>query len=170
MRIARSLFILFILVCVWLGAGPLVVAGQPKYGVRVMEAKPAALAKARTYVWTVSRPSFNKKVDTLIVAAVDRELGARGLNKLPSGPSDVTVTYASVGRTDVDVKNAPKSGVSGEFAVGTLIIDLSDPTNRQLLFRVRLDTPIATDAATFETTINAAVAAMFDKYPPPPKR
>ena len=170
MRIKRSLFTLFILAGVWLGIGHLVVVGQPKYGVKVMEARPAVLAKARTYVWTVGRPSFNKGVDTLIVAAVDRELGARGLTKLPSGPGDVTVTYASVGRTDVDVKNAPKGGASREFAVGTLVVDLTDPTNRQVLFRVRLDTPIETDPATFEATINAAVAAMFEKYPTPPKR
>ena len=166
MRIPRP--VLF-LACVLLVAGHVVTIGQPKYGVRVMEAKPAELAKVKTYVWTVGRPAFDKKTDALIVAAVDRELAARGLTKLPAGPSDVSVTYASVGRTDVDVKNAAKDGASRELAVGTLVVDLGDPGSRQLLFRVRLDTPLDTDPATFEASVNAAVATMFDKYPPPPK-
>ena len=168
MRIRRTLFILPLLGSVWLGAGH-PVAGQPKYGVKVIETRPAALAKVKTYVWTVGRPAFDKKTDALIVAAVDRELAARGLTKLPAGPSDVSVTYASVGRTDVDVKNPAKDGASREMAVGTLVVDLNDPSSRQLLFRVRLDTPIDTDPATLEATINTAVAAMFEKYPPPPK-
>ena len=115
------------------------------------------------------RPAFDKKTDALIVAAVDRELAARGLTKLPAGPSDVSVTYASVGRTDVDVKKAPRrtARVSWRSVRSSSICD--DPSSRQVLFRVRLDTPIDTDPATFEATINAAVAAMFEKYPPPPK-
>ena len=169
MRIAHALFVSFFLASMWLGADSLVVAGQPKYGVKVIESKPAELAKAKTYVWTVGRPAFDKKTDALIVAAVDRELAARGLTKLPAGPSDVSVTYASVGRTDVDVKNPAKDGASRELAVGTLVVDLNDPSSRQVLFRVRLDTPIDPDPATFEATINGAVAAMFEKYPPPPK-
>jgi hypothetical protein len=166
MRIVRSVCIL---ACALL-ASQFALAGQSKYGVKVMEANPSALAKVRTYVWTVSQPSFDKKVDALIVAAVDRELAGRGLTKLPSGQGDVAVTYASVSRTDVDTKQAPKDGASRQFAVGTLIVDLIAPANRQRLFRVRLDTPIESDPATMEATINAAVTAMFEKYPPPPKR
>jgi hypothetical protein len=171
MRISRAFFIL---VCVSLFAGQIsAVAQKPKYGVSVKTSKPAALAKARTYVWTVASPSYNKSVDAMIVAAIDRELGVRGFTKLPSGPSDVTVSYASLGRTDVDVKdtkNAPKDGAAREYAVGTLVVDLSEPTHRQLLFRVRMDTPIERDPATIEATINAVVAAMFEKYPSQAKR
>ena len=68
MRIAHSWFVLS---CVLLGAS-LVVAGQPKYGVTVETVKPAALAKAKTYIWDAGRPSFTKDVDARIVAAVDR--------------------------------------------------------------------------------------------------
>src|SRR6185295_11603877 len=106
----------------------------------------------------------------MIVAAVDRELGVRGFTKLPSGQSDVVVKYGSLTRTDVDVKNSAKNNVGREYAVGTLIVEMSDPSNRQSLFRVRMDTPIERDPATIEATINAAVAAMFEKYPAPSKR
>lgn len=162
----------FILACVLLGAHQLVVAGQqPKYGVSVKAVKPATLAKAKTYVWTVSQPSAVKSVDTQIVAAVDRELNARGFTKLASGPSDVVVTYASLSRTDADLKSKPsKDGTLREFAVGTLVVDMRDPANRQSLFRVRMDTPIDNDPAKLEATIDAAVTAMFAKYPTASKR
>jgi hypothetical protein len=65
---------------------------------------------------------------------------------------------------------APESGSGREFAVGTLVVDLSEPKKGQILFRVRIDTPIDLAPATREATINAAVTAMFEKYPSPPKR
>ena len=157
------------LVLVLLGTGHLAVAGQQmKYGVSVKEAKPAALAKAKTYVWTNSQPSFDKGVDRQIVAAVDRELAARGFTKLDAAPSDVVVTYASLSRTDTDLKSKPAAnGMLREYAVGTLVVDMRDPANRQSFFRVRMDTPIDKDPAKLEAGINAAVAAMFEKYPKP---
>ena len=172
MRITRSLIIpaCFILACALSGASAPAGAGQSKYGASVKAVKPAALANAKTYVWMPSQPAFDKNVDALIVAAVDRELGARGFSRLLSGPADVVLTYASLSRTDVDVKKAPKAGAAREFAVGTLVVDVRDPANRQSLFRVRMDTPIEKDPATFEAKINAAVTEMFEKYPPRSKR
>lgn len=155
------------LAAVLLAASPCVGSGQqPKYGVSVKAAKPAALAKAKTYRWTPSQPSFDKDVDRQIVAAVDRELAARGLSKVTAAPSDVVVTYASLSRTDVDLKAKPSaSGALPEYAVGTLLVDLRDPANRASLFRVRMDTPIDKDPAKLEAAIDAAVSAMFEKYP-----
>ena len=154
----------------WLGAGPLVVSGQPKYGVTIRTVNRGALAQAKTYEWTESQPSLDKSVDALIVTAVDRELAARGLAKLVSGRADIEVTYRSLNRTDVTATKDRKDGAFREFAVGTLVVDLTDSTNRQLLFGVRMDTPIERNPATIETTINDAVKAMFEKYPAPPKR
>ena len=167
MRITPAL-----LVAVWalFGASPAALAGQqPKYGVSVKASKPAALAKAKTYVWTKSQPSFDKDVDRQITAAVDRELAARGFTKLPSGAGDVVVTYASIGRTDVDLKSKPaEDGTRRQYAVGTLVVDMRDPASKASLFRVRMDTPIDKDPEKLEAAINAAVAAMFEKYPKPP--
>jgi hypothetical protein len=164
MRISLSLVVLSFVV---LGANPLVV-GQTKYGVTVQTSKAAALTQARTYAWDTGRRSFDKDVDAMIVAAVDRELAVRGFMKLPSGPGDLIVRYASQSRTDTDVNSkASSTGEQRTYAVGSLVVDLSDATNRQVLFRVRMDTPIARDPATIGATIDAAVAAMFEKYPMP---
>jgi len=170
MSIPRVLFVC-LLTGVLVGAGSLV-AAQTKYGVTVRTVKTAELAKAKTYVWTVGRPSFNKDVDALIIAAVDRQLSSRGFTKLASGQGDVMVTYGTLTRTDVDLE-APKGGTAGtapELAVGTLVINLTDPANRQQLFSVRMDRPIDWNPETYQATVDAAVAAIFEKYPVPSKR
>ena len=154
-----------VVVCIILGAGQLV--AQPKYGVTVRTLNRDALAKAKTYEWNESQPSPDKNIDALIVAAVDRELATRGLTKLLSGRGDVEVTYRSLSRTDVTATKDRKDGAFREFAVGSLVVDLTDPTSRQLLFGVRMDTPLEKDPATLEVTINGAVKAMFEKYPAP---
>jgi hypothetical protein len=150
------------------GASPSAFAGQqPTYGVSVKASKPSALAKAKTYTWTVSQPSFNKDADRQIIAAVDKQLQARSLTRAAAG-GDLVVTYASMTRTDVDVKSKGKNGELAQYAVGTLVVDVRNPANKASLFRVRMDTPITTsDPAKFEAEINAAVAAMFEKYPAP---
>jgi hypothetical protein len=168
MRTALSLFILATLA---LGTSQPLIAGQTtKYGVTVRTVKASELAKAKTYLWRVGQPAFTKSTDDAIVAAVDRELAARGFTKVASGASDVTVSYASTSRTDVNTKNNPTTGAAPEFDVGILVVDLNHATSRDLLFRVRADAPIARDAAALEATINTVVTAMFEKYPSPAKR
>ena len=145
---------------------PVAHAQKMTYGVKVMAAKAADLAKAKTYSWTVSQPSPDKTVDAQIVAAVDRQLSALGFTKVASGTSDVLATYASTRRTDVNLKGkANESGARPAYEVGTLVVDLRDPATRQPLFRVRIDTPITIEPDKAEMQINAAVTAMFEKYP-----
>lgn len=166
-----------VLACV-LGASQLAAAGQrtpssPKYGVTVIASKPAALVNAKTYTWMVGQPSYDKAVDRQIVAAVDRELAARGFTKLTSGKGDVEVSYGSLNRTDTDLKAKPAAnGARPEIAVGTLVVELRNPANSQdPYFRVRMDTPIdKSDPSKLEATVNEAVAEMFTKYPTATKR
>jgi hypothetical protein len=164
MRISPSTLVL---TCGLLVASHAGVAAQT-YGVTVTASKPAELSKARTYQWTEKLPALNKTANDLIVAAVERELSARGLTKVTSGRSDTIVSYASVTRNDVDLKSKPSAdGSLREFRVGTLVLDLRDGAARESLFRVRMDKPIETDSATLAATINGAVAEMFGKYPVP---
>jgi hypothetical protein len=164
MRVTRSAVFL---IGGLLAAGHLVALGQqPKYGATVKVANAAALAKARTYSWTVSQPSPVKAINAQIVAAVDRELAAQGFTKAAAGKGDVVVTYASVSRTDVDLKSKPDaSGARRQYSVGTLVVDLRDPSTREPLFRARIDAPIEAEPDKLEAAINAAVTEMFEKYP-----
>src|SRR5262245_898510 len=143
-------------------------AQKTSYGVTADVANAPALLKAATYAFTPGQPSYDKSVDQAIISAIDREMQARGVKKVSSGPSDVVVTYLSVRRTDVDLKSKPsaKDGTLREYAVGTLVVSISDPADRQKkFFNGRIDKPLDLDPATFEATINAAVAAIFEKYP-----
>ena len=66
--------------------------------------------------------------------------------------------------------NASETGALRTFNVGTLAVELKDAAKGQVVFRVRVDTPIEKDPATFQATVNAAVVAIFEKYPTPSKR
>ena len=168
MRITRPVLALAGLL---LGATDPAVSGQAKFEARVNTVQPAELAKARTYQWSTTLPAFDKKANDLIVAAVDRQLGVRGLTRAPAGKSDLIVTYASATRTDVDVKGKPaKDGSLPEFNVGMLMVEVRDAPKGQLLFRARMNAPIESDPASLETMINGAVAAIFEKYPTSAKR
>ena len=145
-------------------AGP--AAQMPKYGVTATAEKNVDFAKFKTYSWTKAQPSSDKSIDSRVIAAVDRELLALGMAKAPAGPGDVLVTYASLSRTDVDVKaKADASGARPQYWVGTLVVALLDPASRQRLLRLRIDQPIEIDRTRLDATIDAAVTALFEKYP-----
>ena len=142
-------------------------AQRTKYGVTADVTDEAALTKAATYSFVPGQPAFDKKLDQLIISAIDRELSARGITRAASGRPDVLVTYLSVRRTDVDLKSKPNAkGALPEYPVGTLVVSMSDPVNKQKkLFNGRVDEPIDLNPATYETTVNAAVGAIFEKFP-----
>jgi hypothetical protein len=141
-------------------------ASAQEYGVSVKVAKPAALAKVKTYKYEQGHKAFDKAVDAYIQTAIDRELAAHGFTKVESGASDVLATYYSLTRLDSDLKPGADGRLS-LYKVGTLVIDLLDATNREPLFRVRIDKPLDADRAKLEATVNDAVTAMFQKYPTP---
>src|SRR5258706_3366169 len=163
----RALLAAFVVTSVLLCAGYVAAtAQQTKHHVRVTEVESDALAKVRTYTWTVSHPSFDKTADEQIIAAIDRELTMLGLTRLATGPADAVVTYASLLRTDADVKSkASATGALRPYPVGSLVVQVRDSANGQMLFNARVDSPIDTEPAKLEAAINSATAAISRKYP-----
>ena len=148
-----------------------VAAAAQKYGVTVTAAKNVDFAKLKSYSWSKGQPARLQAVDQQIVTAIDRELKDLGMTKAQSGTGDVLVTYASLQRTDVDMKSKPDAaGMRPELSVGTLVVDLLEPGTRRQLLRMRLDKPIDTDSAKVASAIDAAVTEMFAKYPTRPKK
>jgi hypothetical protein len=164
-RRAAALFAPIVLATLFGAASAIVSGEQTKYGVTLKIAKKSELAKIKTYSWTPGQPAFDKTINAQIRAAVDRELAARGLSKVETGPSDALATYYSLSRTDVDLKTKAPDGARPEYPVGTLVVDLLQSTNRKPMFRVRVDQPISGDPEKLEAIIDEAVAAMFEKYP-----
>jgi Domain of unknown function (DUF4136) len=143
-------------------------AQTTKYGVTVDVANAPVLVKASTYTFVPGQPVYDKAVDQMIVDAIDRELTARGVKKVRSGPSDLLVTYMSVRRTDVDLNSKPSSadGTLREYAVGTLVVLVTDPVDRQKrLFAARSDKPLDLNPSTYEATVKSVTASIFEKYP-----
>jgi len=141
-------------------------AAQPKYGVTVTADKATDFTKIKTYVWQSGWDAPDKNVHAAIVAAVDKELKALGLEPKSSGPSDVIVKYAALRRIDVvtDMKaaaNTPRQQID----VGSLVVVFLDPASKKELLRERIDKPIEIAPEQMLATVNSVVAEMFAKYP-----
>jgi hypothetical protein len=142
-------------------------AQTPKYGITVnVDDKKADFASFKTYAWQRGQASFDKAIDTQIVAAVDDELAKLGLTKGTGDAVDVLVTYASTNRTDVDLKGkADAAGVRPKYRVGTLVVAFLNPKTRNRLLRLRVDQPIDAEPDALQATIRNAVMQMFEHYP-----
>jgi hypothetical protein len=160
-RVARLLGLGLVLVAL-----SLPVAGQPKYGVTVIADKATDFTKVKSYTWQSGWDANDRKVHDAIVAAVDKELKALGLDKKTAAPSDVIVKYASLRRIDVvtDMKseaNTPRQQID----VGSLVVVFLNPTSMKEVLRLRVDKPIEIAPDQAVATVNAAVADLFAKYP-----
>ena len=143
-----------------------IAAQSPKYGITVTAEKGVDFAKFKTYSWMTGQPSAIKAIDTQIVTAVDRELAGLGMTKATSGTGDVMVSYASLTRTDVDLKAKPNAqGARPGYTVGSLLVALLEPPGRRQLLQLRVDEPIETQPEELAATIDRVVADMFAKYP-----
>ena len=155
--------------CVLCALPAVIVQAQapPKYGVTVnVDDKKADFASFKTYAWQRGQASFDKAIDTQIVAAVDDELAKLGLVKGTGDAVDVLVTYASTNRTDVDLKGKPDaSGVRPKYRVGTLVVVFMNPKTRNRLLRLRVDQPIDAEPDALQATIRNVVTQMFEHYP-----
>ncbi len=153
--------------CLLLSVVAVSVAAQP-YGVTVTADKATDFTKFKTYTWDSFQPAIVEAVHTRIVAAVDRELAALGLQKKDAGPSDVLVTYATVVRTDVDLtsKAARNKNAGGDRQeIGTLLVMMIEPGTRKQIFRARGDKPIELEVENVKSVVDGIVAEMFAKYP-----
>jgi hypothetical protein len=136
----------------------------PKYRVKVQADKQTDFSKLRTYSWMGGHPASIAAVDEKIVAAIDIELRALGMRRVPLGTGDVVVTYASVTRTDVNTKAKPISkDYRPEYAVGTLVVSLLDPVSLTPLLQMRIDRPV--DRLGLDATIGGTIVELFTYFP-----
>lgn len=135
----------------------------PKYRVKVQADKHTNFSTVRTYSWMDSHPASIPAIDAQIVSAIQRELGALGLTKVPLGAGDVVATYASITRTDVNTKSKPiAKDYRQEYTVATLVVSLLEPETLKPLLELRADRPIA--SATLDTSAES-VEQLFRYFP-----
>ena len=142
-------------------------------------------SRFKTYAWDKGTLA-NPLIKQFIVTAVDRELMAKGLQKVESN-SDLILTTLTATNSDLTMTNPswapqlnsiatgiPSSSQAWAVTKGTLMVDMSDAKTKNEVWR-----GIAThtleqgptgnpvhDAKQVEKPINKAVQKMFKNFPP----
>ena len=133
-----------------------------------------------TYTW-VDIPGGvkpNQIVDSQIKAAVDQELSSKGLTKVTSGAADLDVGYQiaidkerqwnAFGDGGWRMGMGMGSATSSTISNGTLVVDMYDVANKQLVFTARgtktLDPSGNPDKN--QKNLQKAINKMLKKYPP----
>jgi hypothetical protein len=132
--------------------------------------KTVDVSKFKTYEWTPGHKALDPAWDKAIIAAVEKELAAKGL--APGKPGDILVAYHGVQREDVDLsKFDEKAAAAGTQAaqvvkMGTLVVELRNPTSREVIWRVGGEGAIKEVApAERDAFVAKMVSALFEKYP-----
>jgi len=146
-------------------------AQMPKYGVITKVDEHTDFSKFKTYAWEEGWLAYDRDLHAQIVAAVDKEMTARGFTKTTAEDCDVTVVYATLHRTDVDLKakHSPE-GFYPTYPVTTLVVLVRDPQTHKELYRARADTREGLEPERIGDTIKTEVARMFEDYPSRPSK
>ena len=150
-------------------------------------------SKFKTYSWAEGVPAKNPLIDQHIRSNIEGQLAARGLRRVEEG-SDIRVLYMVAIDMDIEVARSRwsttgdwagqmRSGISvrsqsWDVEVGTLVVFLSDASDKQLLWRGTASTMLdkrsnnrsimdamAEDARKAEKRVRKSVEKMFKKYP-----
>jgi len=137
----------------------------------------ANFAPLKSYSWREGTPLPNPLMSGRVVAAVDRELAAKGFTKVESG-GDVNVTYHASADKEVDIQSFNTGGPYACYGgcststtvthvtVGTIIVDIVDAKTDKMLWRGSASDTVSDDPSRNEQKINDGVKMMFAGFPP----
>ena len=140
-------------------------------------------AKYHTYKWVPieggSHP--NQIVDAQIKSSVDSQLAAKGLTKTDGDKADLLIGY----QVAVDKEKqwnaysmgGPRFGgmgsaTSSTISNGTLVLDMYDPTSKQLVWTGSATKTLdpSSNQEKNQKNLDKAMAKLLKNYPPPPKK
>lgn len=182
--------------------GPTVSA--QKFEIKTNQADKTDFKAFKTYAWlppvamvrnvapdAVSNPTLSEEaLAPALVAAIERELAARGITKAPFDTADLHVAYLaalSVGfsqsylgeyygyitgwASPIPIGIAPTTGVT-VYEKGTVLVDIVDRAANKAIWRGTAMTHIAQEHTVEKRIerINEATKKMFDKYPVKPAK
>jgi hypothetical protein len=136
--------------------------------------KTANFAAHQTYAWVNGHPLGDEINDQRIMAAVERQLEAKGVRKAEAiAGADLLVTYHAVVSQDVRVEASrlgPRwaSARAERVAVGALLVELTDARTHAVIWRGVASRDLNPKASPEqrEKNINQAVEKLFKHYPP----
>ncbi len=130
-----------------------------------------------TYGWMPMKdrprdPLHNTLTDARIKRAIQAEMEGHGYRFVDKGRADLRVAFHYGIKTHVDVHHygysrwrGPRHTEVRRYKEGTLIIDLVDTREKQLVFR-GWASGLIRGPETADKKINESVKAIFEKYPP----
>lgn len=157
--------------------------------VKVQSNPGADFSRYKTYAWDQGAMP-NPIIRQHIITAVDRAMSARGLQKV-EGTSDLVVVALVSTESDLTITSPswapalnsiatgiPVSAQAWPVTKGTLVIDISDATTKNGVWRGTATQTLENgptgdrvrDARTVEKPINKAVQKMFKQFPPSSKK
>lgn len=180
------------------------VAFAQKVDIKTNQAPDTDFKKFKTYAWlppvpvvknvapdAVTNPTLSEEaLAPALVAAVDRELVARGITKAPFDSADIHVAYfaaLSVGfnqsylgehygyitgwASPIPIGLAPTTNVT-VYEKGTVLVDLVERTANKAIWRGTAVTRIAQEHSVEKRIerINEAARKIFEKYPVKPMK
>ena len=133
-------------------------------------------SKYRTYAWRpwkLGHPALNPQIHRGIVAALETQMEARGLQKQTEGRPNLFVTYHA-GRRTKSVKDpfgparktAETDEVALEYTQGTLIVDLLDGKTMQQVWRGVATAVVSEEFEENEDKVDRACERLLADFPP----
>jgi len=144
-------------------------------GVSVEHDREADFSSYTTYSWGEGTPARRPDVQDLTVAAVDRELAARGLVKVDGGGALNVLTHALVDTHTLEKLADPTyfkfwSGVNivdpSTLKTGSLVVDLQDAHSERIVWRGLATATVDKPFKKLGKKIDKVVAKMFRDFPP----
>jgi len=146
----------------------------------------APFSSYKTFMFSEKNGARNPFVNEMIMAAIERELVARGLTRVDANP-DLRIAYMAASGPNLRVAETsfgynvnlayeglvPTGTAMWDVTTGTLVIDLYDNKSDRVVFRGTAKEalqrapgpdPIA-DAKVVSKTVNKGIAKIFKKYP-----
>jgi Domain of unknown function (DUF4136) len=143
----------------------------------------ANFSRYKTYSWQEIKPA-NSLWDARIKNAVDAQLTAKGWTQVASG-GDVAVVAIKTSQTQRSLQTfydgfgggwgwrrfggggfGEATTTEQDYKEGTLVIDLYDAKNKQLIWRGSAEDMLSSKADKNEKNLEKGVAKMFKKFPP----
>jgi hypothetical protein len=137
----------------------------------------------KTYSWQEIKPA-NSLWDARIKNAVDGQLTAKGLTQVPGG-GDVAVVAVKTTQTQRSLQTfydgfgggwgwrrfggggfGESTTTEQDYKEGTLIVDLYDAKDKQLIWRGSAEDTLSNKAEKNEKNLDKGVAKMFKDFPP----
>lgn len=145
--------------------------------------KDTNFAAYKTYTWEKGTPAKNPLMDQRIIDAIDKQLAAKGLQKVDAtaNPDLIVIYHAAVGvETQLNTMNTGGWGwrMGGGMATttvdkiptGQLVVDIGDAKTKKLVWLGNASDTISDNPDKVAKKINSVVQDMFKKFPPPVKK